>query len=219
MFLSLRHESQPGFSYEIQLADAIDSSQILMHQSTWNQLLSRHAEQIENQDAIMFANMGKHQLKGISKMVYIIQAVPAALSSRSFPQIKTKTTKVNALGNMSISAGRMDIEKYLMECGGVKAPDTAPNQKSSGDTNAEATKYLNVPGKYNLTFLGMRQTVTRFSLNLARNDSNAGKIAPAENLVTSKSPRKLLEQERRDSGENHEESGVTFAKTAWGSMK
>jgi len=148
-------------------ADTIHSAQILLHQSTWNQLLSMHTEEMENQDAILFTNMGQHRLKGISKMVYIIQAVPAALSSRSFPQIKTKTTKLYTPSTVSVSAGQMDIETYLAECGGISLKEA--------ETRTQVDEYRDAEGtgppkrsRYDLKFLGMGKPSTRLSLHFSR---------------------------------------------------
>ena len=65
------------------------SPQVLMHEASWKEIVSGDGSEIAD---VLFANMGKHQLKGISKLVFITQARPrmfpcfASLGDCPFPR-------------------------------------------------------------------------------------------------------------------------------------
>jgi hypothetical protein len=100
--------------------------QVLLHESSWNAVVASLENGAEPKD-IVFRNMGSHTLKGITRKVHIIQAIPAALASRSFPQIKTKSAPLN-LQRPSGPKPFMklgELDSYLADVGGI-ALNTEP---------------------------------------------------------------------------------------------
>jgi adenylate cyclase len=61
----------PIMNHAARVAVAAHGGQILLHESSWNHVMSCRDEEIDG--LTMFRNMGKHALKGISRSVYIIQ--------------------------------------------------------------------------------------------------------------------------------------------------
>jgi hypothetical protein len=58
-------------NHAARVAVAAHGGQILLHESSWNKMLSYRDD--DKESVAMFRNMGKHTLKGISRSVYIIQ--------------------------------------------------------------------------------------------------------------------------------------------------
>jgi hypothetical protein len=73
---------------------------------------------------VVFRNMGSHALKGITRSVHIIQAIPSTLASRSFSAIKTKSIQI-AMRRPSGPAPLMKLgklESYLAGVDGISSP-------------------------------------------------------------------------------------------------
>jgi len=113
----------PIMNHAARVAVAAHGGQVLLHESTWMELRSDGADLAE--DEVLYRNMGRHTLKGISRNVYIIQAISARLGSRAFPPIKTKSSTLESDAPV-MSIGELD--DYLAGVGGMKHPvprDTA----------------------------------------------------------------------------------------------
>jgi hypothetical protein len=108
----------------------------LLHESSWDELVMRKGEGKEAK-SVVFQNMGSHSLKGIHRRVHIIQAIPSALSSRGFPQIKTKSNKLATKRRADIpsptTSGEKKLEAYL---------DSVCNNGNSEAASARTAKQI-----------------------------------------------------------------------------
>ena len=109
--------------------------QVLMHEATWQALLYNITDYAE--EGALFSNMGKHSLKGITKQVYITQAIPKQIQSRAFPPIKTLTTKSDARQYTRDAPVPMELDYYLLGVGAIDEKDVEQQPKPSSKRNSD----------------------------------------------------------------------------------
>eukprot|EP00873_Tetraselmis_striata_P029256 jgi/Tetstr1/449520/TSEL_036608.t1 len=123
----------PIMNHAARVAVAAHGGQVLLHETTWNQIIEHNPAVA---DTHMYTNMGHHNLKGVKRAVYIVQAVPPALGVRTFPPIKTKKGKaakgkqVQMPGIASVRATHLALDRYLLSVGAIDAAPPTPAKEA-----------------------------------------------------------------------------------------
>jgi len=110
----------PIMNHAARVAVAAHGGQVLLHESSWNEIVGGERGE---PDRAVFVNMGRHELKGVTRTVYIIQAVADELSGRTFPPIRSKSKQGKkasaAAAARSFKSPNPHLDRYLYDVGAV----------------------------------------------------------------------------------------------------